>query len=211
MNNIKNAIIYIHGFNSASVDLSGQLLQNKEKIVILDRFCRQQQIPFIAPNVDYRNFAQIIRDLMQIYDELTEKGYQPLFMGSSMGGFCSEYMALKTGRKAIMVNPAICPTELLPQFIGTDENFETGQPYDWQMTHCQQYQTFEDELKSSGDQAIDRRIFLDMADELLDSELTIERYQHRARIFSYPGGSHGFEHMLEALPEIEKILFANVD
>jgi predicted esterase YcpF (UPF0227 family) len=50
-------------------------------------------------------------------------------MGSSMGGFASEYLAMKTGCKAIMVNPAIAPSQLLPQFIGVKENYETGQPY----------------------------------------------------------------------------------
>ncbi len=208
---MKNAIIYIHGFNSASLDLSGQLLKNKEKLVVLDSFCRQKRIPFISPNVDYRNFSQIIKDLMQIYTELTEQAYQPQFMGSSMGGFCSEYMALKTGRKAMMINPVLSPTELLPQFIGSNENFETGEPYHWQLQHCQQYQAYEDELKNAGDQAVDRSIFLDMADELLDSAKTVEFYQHRGRIFTYPGGSHGFEHMLKALPEIEKLMFANVE
>jgi len=45
-----------------------------------------------------------------------------------------------------------------------------------------------------------------MADELLDSNLTLKKYQNCATIFSYQGGSHGFEHIEQALPDIKKVI-----
>lgn len=205
---MKHAIIYLHGFNSASLDLKGQLLASKEKLVVLDRFCQQQQIKFCTPNVDYRNFAQIIGDLLVLFKDLNSQSTEVLFMGSSMGGFTSEYMAMKTQSKAIMINPAISPSELLPQFIGCSENFETHQSYEWNKQHCEQYRVYETELKTYTGNPVNRTILLDMADELLDSNLTIKAYQDCANILTFPGGSHGFDHIKQALPEIEKVIYS---
>jgi predicted esterase YcpF (UPF0227 family) len=127
-------------------------------------------------------------------------------MGSSMGGFTSEYLAMKTGCKAIMINPAITPSELLPQFIGVTENYETGQPYKWEQHNCEQYIKYENELANSS-QHIDRTILLDMADELINSKNTLSRYKEKANIVTYDGGSHGFEHIKQALPVIDKLIF----
>ena len=133
---MKKAIIYLHGFNSASLNLSGELLTSKEKLLFLQQFCQQKNIEFYTPNVDYRYFENIIEDMLFQWNQFLDQSYDVVFMGSSMGGFTSEYLAMKTGCKAIMINPAIVPSELLPQFIGVTENYETGQPYQWSQSHC---------------------------------------------------------------------------
>jgi len=129
-------------------------------------------------------------------------------MGSSLGGFTSEYMAMKTQTKAIMINPAISPSELLIKYIGITENFETKQAFDWSKAHCEQYLAYENELKIDPGSQINRLILLDMADELLDSSLTVKKYQHCANVITYQGGSHSFEHIEQALPEIKKVIYS---
>ncbi|MCK5120381.1 MAG: hypothetical protein KAQ91_00285 [Methylococcales bacterium] len=203
---MKNAIIYLHGFNSASLDLAGDLLASKQKLVVLERFCQQHKIKFYTPNVDYRDFEQVISDLTQSFLDIEAEGYKVFFMGSSLGGFTSEYMAIKTQRKAIMINPAIEPAELLVQFIGVSENFELKQPYDWTQAHCDQYRSYENALKQASDNLVNRIILLDMADELIDSYKTQKQYAQRAEIIAYEGGSHSFEHIEEALSVIEKVI-----
>ncbi len=203
---MKNAIIYLHGFNSASLDLSGNLLTSKQKLCVLDQWCQQDQIKFFSPNVDYRNFKKIINDLTQLFINLESEGYTVSFMGSSLGGFSSEYMAMKTQAKAIMINPAITPSELLLQFVGVSENFEIKQTFDWTEEHCEQYQPYENELNTFSDDQISRTIFLDMADELIDSSKTLAKYQGRAKVVTFSGGSHGFEHIDEALPTIKSVI-----
>jgi hypothetical protein len=47
-----------------------------------------------------------------------------------------------------------------------------------------------------------------MADELLDAEKTLTKYQAIAKVATFAGGSHGFEHMREALPVISRVLSA---
>ena len=203
---MKKAIIYLHGFNSASLNLEGELLISKEKLLVLQQFCKQKDILFYTPNVDYRDFEGIIEDMLFQWNQYLDQSYDVIFMGSSMGGFTSEYLAMKTGCKAVMINPALTPTELLPEFIGVTENYETGQPYQWQQSHCEQYKDYENELKNSS-QSIDRTVLLDMGDELLDSKNTQSLYKDKANVVSYEGGSHGFEHIKQALPVIDKLIF----
>lgn len=203
----KKAIIYLHGFNSASLDLNGNLLINKEKLLVMQEFCAEKNIVFFTPNIDYRDFQNILEDMLFEWNQYLDLGYEITFMGSSMGGFASEYLAMKTGSKAIMINPAIKPSALLPQFIGVTENFETGQPYQWNQSHCDQYLRYEEDLTNSN-QRIERTILLDMADELLDAEKTLCKFQATANVVTFEGGSHSFEHIKQALPVIERVIFA---
>jgi len=205
---MKKAIIYLHGFNSASLDLDNNLLINKEKLLVMQEFCGQKDILFYTPNVDYRDFEGLVEDMLFEWNQYLDQSYDVVFMGSSMGGFASEYLAMKTGCKAIMINPAITPSELLPQFIGVTENSEIGQPYHWNQSHCDQYSLYEAELESTN-QTIDRTILLDMDDELIDSKNTLSKYQEKANVVCYDGGSHSFEHIREALPIIEKVIFGS--
>ena len=203
---MKKAIIYLHGFNSASLNLGGELLTSKEKLLVLQQFCLQKDILFYTPNVDYRDFEGIVEDMLFQWNQYLDQSYDVIFMGSSMGGFTSEYLAMKTGCKAIMINPAIVPSELLPQFIGVTENYETDQPYQWGQNNCEQYRKYEKELESTS-QSIDRTILLDMADELIDSENTLSVYKDKANVVTYDGGSHSFEHITQALPVVDRLIF----
>jgi len=203
---MKKAIIYLHGFNSASLDIEGELLTSKEKLLVLEQFCLQKDILFYTPNVDYRDFEGIVEDILFQWNQYLDQSYDVIFMGSSMGGFSSEYLAMKTGCKAIMINPVIVASELLSQFIGVTENYETGQPYQWDQNNCNQYIKYEKEIENSA-QSIDRTILLDMADELIDSENTVLVYKDKANVVAYDGGSHGFEHIKQALPVIEQVIF----
>ena len=203
---MKKAIIYLHGFNSASLDLSGKLLTSKQKLVVLDEFCQQNQIKYCTPNVDYRDYAQLIIDLTQLFNDLESEGFKVFFMGSSLGAFTSEYMAMKTSSKAIMINPAISPSELLTQYIGVSENFEIKQTFDWNKAHCEQFKSYEDELQQLPANQISRTLLLDMADELIDSAKTVESYQETAEVVTFAGGSHSFEHIEEAMPVIKRVL-----
>lgn len=202
------AILYLHGFNSASLDNAGHLLVSKNKLLMMRDFCEQKGIVFDAPNVDYRDFRGIVESMLQQRKHYIQRSYEVVFMGSSMGGFASEYLAMLTAGKAIMINPAISPTALLPQFIGVAANYETGQPYSWMQAHCEQYAAFEKKLAEASNEP-ERTILLDMGDELIAADKTVAKYKGRAKIVSFAGGSHSFEHMKQALPEIERVMFGS--
>lgn len=205
---MQNTVIhYLHGFNSASLDLNGQLLIHKPKLGVLKEFCIARQILLYTPNVDYRDFKRLIDDGLAQWRHYENTGYKVIFMGSSMGGFASEYLAMKTGCKAIMINPAVNPSALLTQFIGVEANFETGQSYEWTQSHCDQYLAYEQELLNDLTR-ISRTLLLDLGDELLDAKATSARYESIAKVVKYEGGSHGFDHLHEALPILESVILA---
>lgn len=183
------------------MDLNGQLLTSKQKLTVLNEYCQANNIEFYTPNIDYRDYQNVIDGLLQAYQARLDEGKKVLFMGSSMGGFTSEYLALQTGCAAIMINPAISPSTLLTEFIGVTENFENGEPFNWTQQHCDQYKPFEQDICSST-KSIKRIILLDMGDELIDSSKTAEIYQQSAQVYTYFGGSHGFDHMPEAMPVV---------
>ncbi len=202
----QKAIIYLHGFNSASLDLAGNLLTSKDKLKVLQAYCAAENILFYSPNVDYRYFQGIVDAMLNQWRIYREQGFDVIFMGSSMGGFSSEYLAMKTGAKAVLINPAISPSTLLPGFIGVTENYETGQAYDWYQPHCDQYRTFESELVNF-QQSIHRTVLLDEGDELIDTAKTQLKYKDLAHVVVYQGGSHSFEHMGQALPVLRGVIF----
>ena len=85
----KKAIIYLHGFNSASLDIDGNLLTSKEKLFVMQEFCAEKAVLFYTPNVDYRDFQNLVDDLLFEWNQYLDQGYDVIFMGSSMGGFAS--------------------------------------------------------------------------------------------------------------------------
>ena len=203
---MKSTIIYLHGFNSASVDEKGQLLSSKNKLKVLEQFCRSESIKLSAANIDYRDYSAVIKDYIAHYQIMIEEGYKVIFMGTSLGGFSSEYLAMKTGSKAIMINPATQPSAILLKYIGITENFETQQSFDWQQENCDQFKAYEAELAAFTCDKNTRTILLDMADELINSSETYARYQALANVTTYEGGSHSFEHLEEALPIIKEAI-----
>jgi len=161
-----------------------------------------------APNVDYGDFEGLIEQCLYQYNQWLDQGIRVVFMGSSMGGFASDYLSMKTGSPAIMINPVLRPSELLTRFVGINANAETGEPYAWQLPDCEQYHAYEAELRQSNRSRI-LLVLLDDGDQLLDAQITSKHYQVMAEVISFAGGSHAFEHMREALPAIQQVLDAD--
>ncbi|NOQ50480.1 MAG: hypothetical protein GQ557_02285 [Mycoplasmataceae bacterium] len=204
---MKEALIYLHGFNSASIDNHGNLL-SKNKLKILNNFCNENNFKFIAPNLDYRNIPEVIENLNFLERELDKDGYDVTFIGTSLGGFFAEYMAWETLTKAILINPAINPSKTLKRYIGNIKNFANGKEYKWTSENCEAFVEYEQELLKFPYTEIPRTVILDRGDEVIDVERTIERYDGKASVHTFEGGSHRFDHIEEALPIIKKAIFS---
>ena len=170
--------IYLHGFNSSPASFKARLV--RERLAALGRAGE-----FMAPHLPHRPtqaVAAIERTLAGLApDEVT-------LIGSSLGGHYATWIAERYGTRAALINPAIEPQVLLARALGPQTNLYSGESYELVQAHL-------DELRAIDVAQITRPerylLIVAMGDEVLDSRVALEKYQHAVQIV-HPGGDHGF-------------------
>jgi hypothetical protein len=167
-------LIYIHGFNSSPASSKAQLLKAR-----LERLGRGAE--FAAPALPHGP-AQAAATL----DALAARNPGAALVGSSLGGYYATYLAEKHGLKAVLLNPAVRPYDLLNDHLGVQENFHTGERYELTARHV-------DELRALETDAITPERYLLIAatgDEVLDFRAAVARYRGCRQIV-VEGADHG--------------------
>jgi len=174
------ALIYIHGFLSSpsshkALQVKQWLADNRPDI---DYHC-----PFLTVYPD-----EVKVELDTLVQSLLEKG--PVYlMGSSMGGFWSTYLAETYKLPAVLINPAVKPSMLMPSYVGMKlKNYHTDDSYMLEQRHI-------DQLRELVPSAILHPqlywVLLQTADETLDYRLAQALYGD-AKLLIEEGGDHGF-------------------
>lgn len=126
-------LLYIHGFNSSPLS---------HKANVMKEYCAQHRpdIKVVVPQLPCfpEQAAQCLLDLVEQY----RNDYQIGLVGSSLGGYMSTWLNSQFGFKAVVVNPAVKPYELLLDYLGEQENPYTHERYILEPHHI-------DELKAS--------------------------------------------------------------
>jgi predicted esterase YcpF (UPF0227 family) len=122
---------------------------------------------------------------------------QPIFLvGSSMGGFFATCLAEQYNLPAVLINPAVNPGSGLHSWLGENENFMTGERWNFEPEHI-------DEYVSLNPEKIERKqnykLLLQTGDEVLDYRLAQHRYQG-CHIETEDGGDHSFVNYQRHLP-----------
>jgi predicted esterase YcpF (UPF0227 family) len=167
-------LIYIHGFNSSPASSKAQLL--KTRLEALGRGAE-----FGAPALSHSP-AQAAAQL----DALALRHPGMALVGSSLGGYYATWLAEKRGLKAVLLNPAVRPYELLRDHVGPQQNFHTGERYEFTARHVE-------ELRALEVAAITPARYLLIAatgDEVLDYRSAVVRYRGCRQIV-IEGGDHG--------------------
>ena len=167
-------LIYIHGFNSSPASAKAQLL--KARLEALGRGAE-----FSAPRLPHSP-AQAAGML----DSLAGRYPGAALVGSSLGGYYATYLAEKHRFKAVLLNPAVRPYELLKDHLGAQQNFHTGERYEFTARHVE-------ELRALETATITPERYLLIAttgDEVLDYRAAVARY-HGSRQLVLEGGDHG--------------------
>lgn len=187
-NPIQHHIVYVHGFNSSPGSF---------KALQLKAFIEQNQIdaryhaPMLShwPEQAMATLQALLKDLKS-QDQQADKITRILLVGSSLGGFYSTYlMARHPGLKAVLVNPAVFPQELLPAYLGLNENLYTGEQYQLTQDHMQQLRHLH-MAEPACTQNI--KVLLQSDDEVLDYRRA-ENYYRQADVTVLKGGDHGFQ------------------
>lgn len=170
-------LIYIHGFNSSALSYKAGLLRERMEHLGLARH-------YACPELPHRPAAAmaLLRSLIAEHDPRTVT-----LVGSSLGGFYSTWLVEHLGARAVLVNPAVRPYELLAGQLGPQQNLYTGERYELTATHL-------DELRALEVGAVTPSRYLLITatgDEVLDYRQGLKRYAGCEQVV-VDGGDHGF-------------------
>ncbi|TOE72835.1 esterase YqiA [Vibrio parahaemolyticus] len=172
-------LLYIHGFNSSPLSMKANLMRE---------YCAQHRpdIKVIVPQLPYfpEQAAQLLLDIVEQYKD----DYNIGLVGSSLGGYMSTWLNAKYGFKAVVVNPAVKPYELLVDYLGEQTNPYTHETYTLEACHI-------DELKALDVQSIASPnsfwLLQQTEDEVLDYRQAVDKFA-KAKQTVEQGGDHSF-------------------
>jgi len=170
-------LVYVHGFNSSALSYkAGLLREHMAKLGMGGHYA--------CPELSHRP-AQAMAQLETLIVPQDPRGVT--LVGSSLGGFYATSLAERFGARAVLVNPAVRPYELLAGYLGPQKNLYTGVAYELTPQHI-------DELRALEVDAVTPSRYLLITatgDEVLDYRAGVERYAGCEQIV-VPGGDHGF-------------------
>ena len=185
-------LIYIHGFQSSPLSAKAQQVA---------RYIESEQLPidFIAP--DLANFP------MQSYQQLQQLIEQHLpgniaLIGSSLGGFMATALAEQFGLRAVLINPAVKPYNLINAYLGENQNPYSGIRFVLHQGHMDELRQLEVVDISAPEKIL---LLLQKGDETLDYRQAVE-YYHGCQQQVEEGGDHRFQHFDKQLSAIINFL-----
>jgi predicted esterase YcpF (UPF0227 family) len=168
-------IVYIHGFNSSPASFKARLLH--ERLAALGHADE-----FIAPALPHSPAAAaaLLADVIRAHPHAA-------LVGSSLGGYYATWLAEKFQLRAVLVNPAVRPYELLAGYVGTQKNLHTGEEYGFTVQHVAELRALEVDFVTPGQYLL----LVETGDEVLDYRHAVEKYRGAQQIV-IEGGDHGF-------------------
>ncbi|MCG9552212.1 esterase YqiA [Vibrio sp. Isolate31] len=172
-------LLYIHGFNSSS---------RSYKATVMTEYCAEHRADIKVLTPQLPSFPQQAALYLQQLVEQYKNQYEIALVGSSLGGYLSTWLNSHYGFKAVVVNPAVKPYELLVDYLGEQVNPYTNERYVLETKHI-------DELKALDVPAITRPsdfwLLQQTEDEVLDYRQAVEKYQGATQTVE-EGGNHSF-------------------
>lgn len=184
-------LVYIHGLNSSSRSFKANRLRE-----------RLAPHPVVAVDYPAHRPADAVAVLSDFFARLLgqHEGIAPAVVGSSMGGFYSQYLARRFRFSHLyMINPALTPWSLFRAHIG--EIMTTA--------HGEHYRVTEDLIENTRPYGIadpcddtPSTLFLERGDEVIDARIAERIYTGCGRLMVWEGGDHAFQHLDDAIETI---------
>lgn len=170
-------LIYVHGFNSSARSYKAGLLRDYMVKLGLEKH-------YACPELSHRP-AQAMAQLQALI--APDDARTVTLVGSSLGGYYATHLVESLGARAVLVNPAVRPYELLAPYTGPQKNPYTGEAYEFTAGHVAELRALE------VDHITPQRYLLITAtgDETLDYRDGVSRYAGCEQIV-VSGGDHGF-------------------
>jgi len=172
-------LLYIHGFNSSPLS---------HKANVMKEYCAQYRpdIKVVVPQLPCfpQQASKLLLDLVNQYRD----DYQIGLVGSSLGGYMSTWLNAQFGFKAVLVNPAVKPYELLLDYLGEQENPYTNERYVLEAHHVDELRVLDvPRLVNPSD----FWLLQQMEDEVLDYRQAVEKFVSAKQTVEQ-GGDHSF-------------------
>ncbi len=181
-------LIYIHGFNSSPASFKAKTLARWLSDHQIDV---TYQVPHLSPYP-----AEALHQLEVLLDQ--HQSQPCCLLGSSLGGFFATNLVERYGYRAVLINPAVAPHELIQEYLGENRNLHTGQRYLLQAEHADQLRA----MAVNRFQHPERYwVLLQAGDETLDFRLAAKKYYRSACVIEQ-GGDHSFVHFERWIPAI---------
>ncbi len=182
-------ILYLHGFNSSPESWKARALQ----AWMAEQGCAGQLlVPAVPENPQHAEQA-----LLQLTQDLCAQ-HDVTLIGSSLGGFYATWLAETFDCKAVLVNPAVKPHELLSKYLGENSNYHTGKTW----TFTREDVDVLARLQQAGITKPERYyVLLQTGDETLDYRQAADYYAAASPTIEQ-GGDHaftGFERYFEKI------------
>lgn len=187
-------ILYLHGFNSSPASFKAQVLK---------QWCAAQGCAheFMAPSLPHSPAAAA-----ELLAGLARQHPGSVLVGSSLGGFYATWLAEQFALRAVLVNPAVRPYDLLGSHVGRQKNFHTGVEYEFTAQHVEELRALEVAAVTPGNYLL----MVATADEVLDYRLAVAKYCG-ARKIVVTGGDHGFSNFADHLDSVTEFCAGTVD
>ncbi|MCK5002715.1 MAG: esterase YqiA [Gammaproteobacteria bacterium] len=172
-------LIYLHGFNSSPDSYKSRALHAyMDEKGLLDSLIS----PAIPPVPE-----DAIKLVVDLYESNRQHGNVAV-AGSSLGGFYATCLAEYFGCKAVLINSAVRPNELLKKYIGENINYYTSEHWMLDETHIEQLRELDVDTITHPERYL---LMLQKGDESLDYRQALEKYSGCPTILE-EGGDHSF-------------------
>jgi len=196
---MNTALVYLHGFRSSSQGIKATAL--RAAIGVLPA---HERPALWVPDLPHRPAAAIAHVAKHV-----ETGGDPAhttFIGSSLGGFYATYLAERHGARAVLINPAIRPSDDLAPYRGVQVNMYSGESFEIGDAHF-------DELAKLRVTRITRParylLLVETGDEVLDYREAVAFYGG-AWQYVRGGGDHAYQGFIAQIPAILRFAGASV-
>jgi len=187
-------IIYLHGFNSGGQSHKAAWLR-----------AQLAPVPVFAPDYPAHRAREALRVLRKFIRRLRRENPQDrrlMLIGSSLGGLWAQRLAPEFGARIVLINPSVRPDETLAHHTGHHHNAATGSET---VLTADDVRALTAHRVEPCNQAVPTLVLLDANDEVLDYRLAETALRGCGKTIVYPGGSHRFDHLAEALPAIRAL------
>ena len=184
-------LVYLHGFRSSPRSSKSVMTGNAVKALSsIDKpfewYCPQllaspkMSLDMVTQHIDQSNADRMV------------------IIGSSLGGFYTNYLAEKYDCKAVVLNPAVRAARELAPHVGMLTAYDSDEPFDFRPEYIDELKALQVEKISSPN-----RYFLIAAkgDELLDWREMVDFYVGANQLI-LEGSDHGISEYGELLPKV---------